>query len=173
MSVTNLFVGIFVVLLLALFACLFLWQRFSHENCIINMVHTHTHTLTPCLASLTHTHTINRRHHHHHHSCPSQSDDNVSGASGVISDQTLMRRCVHTPGSLRQQLGWPSALSWLGIWCQAVTVALPQRLRLCCGLPATHRPCLASHTHTHKHTHTHTHWHSGKQSRGHRGRTTR
>ena len=33
-------------------------------------------------------------HHHHHRSCPSRSDDDASGASGVTSDQTPMHRCV-------------------------------------------------------------------------------
>ena len=44
-----------------------------------------------------------------------KSVDSISGSSGVISYQTLMRRFVHTPGRLQQQPGWPSTLSWLGI----------------------------------------------------------
>ena len=86
----------------------------------------------------------------------------VSGAFGVTADQTRMRRCVHTPGRLRQQLCWPSALSWLGLplfpglafrsflawpsalsWLsvrrQAVTVAFPPRFGLRCELPASKR----------------------------------
>ena len=53
--------------------------------------------------------------HHHHHRCPSRSDDDASGASGVTSDQTPMHRCVLTSGRLRQQLGWSCSLSWLGV----------------------------------------------------------
>ena len=49
---------------------------------------------------------------HHHHSCPSRSDDDVCDASGVIADQTLMRKCVLTLDRLQQQ---PSALFWLGV----------------------------------------------------------
>lgn len=65
----------------------------------------------------THTHTciIVAKQRRHCHSCLLQSDDSVSGTSGVIADQTLMRRCVHIPGRLWQQLGRPSTLSWLGV----------------------------------------------------------
>ena len=97
-----------------------------------NSSHTQTHThawMHACMHACTH--------HHHHHSCPSQSNNNISGTSDVTADQTPMRRCVHTLGRLWQQLGWPSALFWLGVWCQAVTVAFPRRLGLHCGLPAS------------------------------------
>ena len=43
--------------------------------------------------------------------------------------QTPMRRCVHTPGRLRRQLGWPSSLFWLGVWCLAVTQTPSSALR--------------------------------------------
>ena len=55
----------------------------------------------------------------------------------VTTDQTPVCRCVHTSGWLRQQLGWPSSLYWLGVWCQTVTVTFPRRFWLLSGLPAS------------------------------------
>ena len=112
-------------------------------------------------------------HHHHHYSCPSQSNDDISGASDVTTDQTPMRRCIHTPGRLRQQLGWPSSISWLSFWCLAVTVTFPWRPSFNRDVTGTQKvleaifvvlclapPCLWGltllHTFTHTHSHTHT-----------------